>query len=102
MSVGGTTIHKRGASPTPTPAVGMTMAMMTDDLKARTGYDFARLFLTQMRFEQEGSIGMAKLELTHAKDDGIRTLAEGIIATDSEQITQMASWQQQWGYGMSH
>jgi uncharacterized protein (DUF305 family) len=98
VSFGGTVIHKRGATATPTPTPAMTMAQMNDALKTKTGYDFDKLFLSEMIEHHQGAIDMAKLAKTNAKHDEIKKMADDIISAQSKEIDMMQGWQSDWGY----
>jgi uncharacterized protein (DUF305 family) len=93
VSLGGTIIHKRGATPAP-----MTMAQMAASLQGKTGDEFDKLFLSEMIAHHQGAIDMAKLAQTQAKHPELKKMADDIIAAQSKEIDQMQTWQSQWGY----
>lgn len=76
----------------------MTMSMMTDDLKNKTGDDFDETFITSMIMHHEGAIDMAKLAEENAKHDEIKQLADEILSAQSKEIDMMQTWQADWGY----
>lgn len=76
----------------------MTMSMMTDDLKNKTGDDFDEAFITSMIMHHEGAIDMAKLAEKNAKHDEIKQLANDILSAQSKEIDMMQTWQTDWGY----
>ncbi|GAC1603383.1 MAG: hypothetical protein NVS3B29_07900 [Candidatus Saccharimonadales bacterium] len=93
VSFGGTVIHKRGASDQT-----MTMSQMNSALKGKTGDDFDKLFLSEMIDHHQAAIDMAKLAQTQAKHPEVKQLANDIASTQSKEIDQMQSWQEDWGY----
>lgn len=76
----------------------MSMSQMTDDLKSKTGDDFDKAFISEMIMHHQGAIDMAKQAKQNAKHDEIKKMADDIISAQSKEISEMKSWQQQWGY----
>ena len=68
------------------------------NLKAQSGDAYDQLFLTMMSEHHAGAIAMAKYVLNDAKHPEIRTLAAGIIAAQTKELTEMKSWASAWGY----
>jgi len=93
VSLGGTIIHKRGAS-----SDTMTMSSMTASLQGKTGDNFDKAFLSEMINHHQGAIDMANLAQQNAKHSEIKDLAGTIVTAQTNEITQMRSWQRQWSY----
>lgn len=72
-----------------------------DSLRGKTGDDFDKAFLAEMISHHQGAIDMAYLAKTNARHDEIKTMAEDIITTQTDEINQMQLWQTQWGYRAS-
>jgi len=53
-------------------------------------------FIEQMIPHHEDAIIMAKLALTNAKKPEVKQLAENVVKSQGEEITQMKSWYQDW------
>jgi len=73
---------------------GMTHGgMMTEDdlaaLEQATGADASKLFLEQMIAHHQGAIDMAKAEVEDGQFADAKTMAETIVATQSDEITRM-------------
>ena len=49
----------------------------------------------------KGAVDMAKLALTNAKHQELKDMANDIITAQTKEITDMESWQKQWGYPAS-
>jgi uncharacterized protein (DUF305 family) len=49
-------------------------------------------FVRGMIAHHQGAIDMARIELEHGKDAGIRKLAEGIISAQESEIKTMEAW----------
>lgn len=62
------------------------------------GEEYDRIFLSNMIAHHQGAVDMAKLALTNAKHQEIKDMANGIIAAQSTEISDMESWQKSWGY----
>ncbi len=80
------------------PVSSMSMAHMTASLTGATGDDFDRKFLSEMTAHHQGALDMAKLAVTHAKHQEVKDLANGIISSQTSQISEMKQWQKDWGY----
>jgi len=82
------------------PAINMEMEGMHDStedmdmtkLGSAKGADFDRLFAEMMIPHHEGAIVMAQEALKRSKYQEIKTLAEGIIRSQSYEIKKMQSW----------
>jgi uncharacterized protein (DUF305 family) len=79
---------------------GSSMASMMDSMNAgligKTGDAFDQAFLAEMIVHHQGAVEMAKLALTNAKHQEIKTLAEGIISAQNKEIAEMKQWQKEW------
>lgn len=62
------------------------------------GEEYDRIFLANMIAHHQGAVDMAKLALTNAKHQEIKTLATAIVSTQTSEITNMTAWQKTWGY----
>lgn len=79
----------------------MSMSEMNTALKGKTGDDFDKAFISGMIAHHQGAIEMANLAKQNAKHDEIKNLANDIVAAQTKEITEMKSWQSQWGYSTS-
>ena len=62
------------------------------------GEDYDRLFLSNMIAHHQGAVDMAKLALTNAKHQELKDMANDIVTAQTSEISDMKSWQQEWGY----
>lgn len=73
---------------------GMDSGMMSDDdmaaLDAATGTEASKLFLEQMTTHHQGAITMAQTEISDGTNPDAITLANGIVTSQSAEITEMA------------
>lgn len=99
MRVMGISASKYATKDNEAEYMDMSMELMNSTLKGKTGDDFDKTFINEMIGHHQGAIGMAVLAKQNAKHDEVKKLADDIIAAQSKEITQMKSWQQQWGYG---
>ena len=65
------------------------------------GEDYDRMFLANMIAHHQGAVDMANLALTNAKHQELKDMANAIISDQNKEITDMQSWQNQWGYPAS-
>lgn len=88
------------ASPSPTMVMnhGVSMDDMVNNLKGKTGDDFDKEFIKGMIEHHAGAIKMAESAKNSAKHTEIKQMADDIIKAQSNEINQMKSWQQDWGY----
>ncbi len=77
---------------------GMTMHGMVRELEGKTGDDFDAAFLSMMIEHHQGAIDMANAAFENSGHDEIKELADGIVATQQEEIDRMMEWQDAWGY----
>ncbi|HKX73484.1 MAG TPA: DUF305 domain-containing protein [Candidatus Saccharimonadales bacterium] len=76
----------------------MTMGEMSASLQGKSGDAFDEAFLSGMIAHHQGAIDMAKLVQANAKHDELKAMANDILSAQSKEITQMQTWQMQWGY----
>jgi len=65
------------------------------------GENYDRMFLANMIAHHQGAVDMANLALTNAKHQELKDMASNIISAQNKEITDMQSWQTQWGYPAS-
>ena len=74
---------------------GMDSGLMSDDdmaaLDAATGTEASKLFLEQMTIHHQGAITMAQTEISDGTNPDAITLANGIVTSQSAEITEMAN-----------
>jgi uncharacterized protein (DUF305 family) len=79
-----------GSSPNrPMEMPGMATPQQMAQLKAATGEDFDRLFLTLMITHHEGALTMAKEEIVKGTDVLTQEMAQEVIITQSAEISRM-------------
>lgn len=66
-----------------------------------SGEEYDRMFIANMIEHHKGAVDMAKLAQTNTKHQELKDMADDIIASQSKEITDMESWQKQWGYPAS-
>ncbi|MDB5160062.1 MAG: uncharacterized protein JWO99_325 [Candidatus Saccharibacteria bacterium] len=76
----------------------MSMDDMTSALKAKSGDDFDKLFISEMIAHHQGAVAMAKLVQSQANHQEIKDLSVNIIKAQTLEISQMQHWQMTWGY----
>ncbi len=69
-------------------------------LRDKTGDAFDRAFLSEMIQHHDDAVAMANLAEQRAKHGEVKQLAQTINRTQSQEIDQMQSWQEDWGYRM--
>lgn len=74
------------------------MAAMSGSLKGLKDDGFDKQFISEMITHHEGAVDMAKLALTNAKHQEIKSMAQDIIDAQTKEITQMKRWQTEWSY----
>lgn len=65
---------------------------------AMTGETYDRNFIANMIVHHQGAVDMAKLALTDAEHQELKTMANDIISVQEKEISEMTSWQKEWGY----
>lgn len=65
---------------------------------AMTGELYDRNFIANMIAHHQGAVDMAKLALTNAKHPELIDMAHNIISTQEKEISDMTTWQKEWGY----
>ena len=95
-------MHRSNNETTGSSATSMSMNDMTSDLKNKTGDEFDKAFIAEMIVHHQGAINMANLAKTNAKHQEIKSLADAIVAAQTKEISEMKSWQSQWGYSSSN
>lgn len=68
---------------------------------ALKGEDYDRMFLANMIAHHQGAVDMANLALKNASHQEIKDLANNIVSSQTGEITNMTSWQKDWGYPAS-
>jgi uncharacterized protein (DUF305 family) len=66
-----------------------------------TGDDYDRMFIANMIEHHKGAVDMAKLAQANTKHQELKDMADAIIAAQSKEITDMETWQKEWGYPSS-
>lgn len=78
--------------------MSLDMAAMSGSLKGLKDDGFDKQFISEMITHHEGAVDMAKLALTNAKHQEIKSMAQDIIDAQTKEITQMKRWQTEWSY----
>lgn len=65
------------------------------------GEDYDRMFIANMIEHHKGAVDMAKLALTNAKHQELKDMANDIITAQNKEISDMETWQKNWGYPSS-
>lgn len=73
-----------------------TMNGMVKTLEGKKGDEFDKEFITLMIEHHLGAIEMAKQAQENSKHQELKTLAGTIITTQTQEITTMKSWWQEW------
>ncbi len=92
VSIAATTFDK--------PAVDteMTMTQMVEDLKAKTGDEYDKAFVSAMIAHHQAAVDMANLSKGRAKHDEVKRLSDAVVVAQQKEIDDMKLWQRQWGY----
>ena len=77
-----------------TPVGNATSAMYAN----MTGDTFDKAYLADMITHHQGALNMASTARAQATRNEIRLLADAILTSQSAEVQQMLSWQQQWNY----
>lgn len=75
-----------------TPMGGMDHSMMSVD----PAKPFDAQFIDSMIEHHQGAVVMAEQALAEAEHEELRTLAEAIIAAQTQEIAEMTAWRQNW------
>ena len=70
--------------------MGMMSPAQMKQLKAATGKDFDRMFLTMMTTHHQGAIAMARTEQASGSNPQAIALAKSIQTSQTGQVTQMS------------
>ncbi|MFZ1249981.1 MAG: DUF305 domain-containing protein [Candidatus Microsaccharimonas sp.] len=65
---------------------------------ALSGEAYDRNFIANMIAHHQGAVDMAKKALTSAKHQELKDMANNIISAQEKEISEMTSWQKDWGY----
>lgn len=68
---------------------------------AMTGETYDRNFIANMIAHHQGAVDMAKMALDNAKHQELKDMAQDIISAQEGEMSQMESWQKEWGYPSS-
>lgn len=93
LKTGGSMPHDMGSM-----NMSSDMTAMSDNLKGLKGDAFDKKFIDEMITHHEGAVDMAKLALTNAKHQEVKSMAQGIITAQTKEIAQLKSWQAEWSY----
>lgn len=100
-----TYVFRDQLSPSATPQVSPEAQAQIDtqsstykQYAAMTGEEYDRNFIANMIVHHQGAVDMAKMALTNAKHVELKEMAKEIIAAQESEISQMESWQKEWGY----
>lgn len=74
------------------------MSMMSNGLKGLKGDEFDKKFISEMITHHEGAVDMAKLALTNAKHQEVKSMAQNIISAQTKEIDEMKTLQKDWNY----
>ena len=94
LTTWGQPVTAKGSMPGMDMGSGGPMGMMTPaqlkELKAATGKDFDRMFLTMMTTHHKGAIAMATTEQADGSNAAAITLAKSIQTSQTSEVTQMS------------
>lgn len=65
---------------------------------ALKGEAYDKMFLSNMIIHHQGAVDMAKLALVNAQRQELKDMANDIISAQTKEISNMQSWQTDWGY----
>lgn len=74
------------------------MSSMMSELNGKTGDDFDKAFLTQMKMHHQSAIDMATPAAMNASHAEVKTIASNIISAQTKEVNEMTQWQKDWGY----
>lgn len=89
---------KKASDSTTTKPSQSTVSAMQKQYEGYKGEKYDQMFLAGMIAHHQGAIDMANLALANAKHQEIKDLANAIVTAQTSEITDMTSWQTQWGY----
>lgn len=72
-----------------------------ETLEGYTGDEFDRFFIANMIAHHQGAVDMANIALMNAKHQELKDMANGIVTAQTKEISNMQSWQKDWGYPAS-
>lgn len=79
-------------------SMSSNMNEMSNNLTGLKDDAFDKEFLSEMITHHEGAVDMAKLALTNAKHQEVKSMAQDIISAQTKEIGEMKIWQKDWGY----
>lgn len=93
-------LHPQKEMPPMNHNMSMSLAMdsMVMGLEGKSSDDFDKAFIEEMVAHHEGAISMAKLAKDNANHQEIKDLADAIISAQTEEISFMETWLEEW-YG---
>lgn len=74
------------------------MDAMSSELEHKSGGDLDKTFLRVMVPHHIGAIAMAKEILERGDHPELKEMAQKIVDTQTDEVTQMEKWQKEWGY----
>jgi len=74
------------------------MDSMISGLMGKTGDEFDKAFINEMIIHHKGAVAMAQLAKVNANHQEIKSLADAIIMAQTEEISSMQIWMENW-YG---
>lgn len=94
-----TTSQQQTGTPPPQPSSEKSPA--EEYLETYTGDDFDRYFMANMIAHHQGAVDMAKIALTNAKHEELKSMANDIVSAQTSEMDKMIAWQKAWGYPSS-
>lgn len=91
--------HNSHMADTPAPTASPSAAArLAEQYQGYKGEEYDRRFTAEMILHHEGAIQMAEQVQASTERPELRELATAIVSAQSQEVTQLQGWQQQWGY----